>query len=398
MPKNNILKKSSKTQQIVAAIVVLLVAVIGTRLLIGSHAASPYTSTTAYNGTLANGAQAEPCASAANTSCVEFEGSNSGKEQANCLQLQSDGIHPVYSTLDACGYPSPDSTGPPAGTTLTTVGSGSCSNDSCLPANTVWDASTGELGITGPTTINDLYIPGYVYFVTSDYNYSGPNADPVTIENSKIEADTGGTLVDLQGASNVTIKYTDVSGTYTGTACSGPASYDIGDSGTNDIVDHDDLACSGEPINGSGFTLTNSYLIADGYPAGEHVEDFYIPGGGSDEIENNTLLNPNNQTATIFGDAKLGALSNLTIENNLLATGGTNGDIAVGCYASGVANEGYGYDTNVTVENNRLSEAYNTSSMPFIVGNTDGGPGTTWSNNYMDSNPSDVISQPVGAC
>lgn len=386
------LLQSGQTQKLTLAIVVIAIAALGTFLIIGSHAASPYISTTADSGTVANGATKKTCAGASDGNCVLFNTSSVGGQQANCLQLQSDGLHPVYATLDSCNYPSPDTAGVPSGTTLTTVGS-SCGTG-CLPPNTTWTGS--ELAITGPTTINDLNIPGNIYFVASDF--SNPSQADVTIENSKIQASTGATLIDLQGAGHVTIKYTQVSGTYSGSTCTGPASYDIADGGTANVLDHDVLSCAGEPVNGSGFTLTNSYLFVDGYPAGEHLEDFYIPGKGSADIENNTLLQPNDQTAAIFGDAKLGALNGVTIKNNLIAEGGNNGNVAIGCVNAGVPNEGYGYDTNVVVENNRLSTVYDTASSPFASGNTDGGTGTTWLGNYMDNAPSDIVSQPIGPC
>jgi hypothetical protein len=143
----------------------------------------------------------------------------------------------------------------------------------------------------------------------------------------------------------------------------------------------------------------------DGYPSGEHLEAFYIPGGGTADIEDNTLLQPNNQTAGIFGDGKLGALNDVTIKGNLIGEGGNNGNVAIGCYASYAQNgykagpnNGLGYSTNVVVENNRMSTVYDTAQWPFAAGNTDGGSGTIWSGNYMDQDPSIVVSQPVSPC
>jgi hypothetical protein len=306
--------------------------------------------------------------------------------QINCLQLQGDGVHPIYTDLDNCGFPSPDTTGVPSGTALRTVSS-SCG---CLPQNTVWNGS--QLAVTGPTTINGLYIPGHIYFVTSDF--SDPSNADVTIENSKVQTSSVSTMVDLQGAGHVTIKSSQISGGYTGATCTGPASYDVSNGGANNVLDHDNFSCAAEVISGN-FTLTNSYVIMDARSAGE---DVYIPPGGGGDIEGDTLLNSYGQTAGVFGDAKLGALNGLTVSGNLIAEGGSNGDIAVGCYGGGVPNDGYGYDKNVVIERNRISAAYNTGQSPFLAGNTDGGSGTLWSENYMDNGPSQGIGQPVSAC
>lgn len=54
-------------------VIVIIVAVTGTYLLVASHAATPYTSTTAANGTLAGQAQVvQNCGGASNGSCVAF--------------------------------------------------------------------------------------------------------------------------------------------------------------------------------------------------------------------------------------------------------------------------------------------------------------------------------------
>ena len=74
---------------------------------------------------------------------------------------------------------------------------------------------------------------------------------------------------------------------------------------------------------------------------------------------------------TIFGDDHAwGPISNLTINDNLVADGGDNGAIATG-------NAGDG-NQNVKITNNRLSYVYSTS-MP-----TGGSSAATWTGNYRD--------------
>ncbi|HVA10732.1 MAG TPA: hypothetical protein VNG32_01020, partial [Candidatus Dormibacteraeota bacterium] len=54
---------------------VIIVAGIGTYLLTGSHAATPYTSTTADNGALSNGATSQNCTGSSDGKCVVFSAS-----------------------------------------------------------------------------------------------------------------------------------------------------------------------------------------------------------------------------------------------------------------------------------------------------------------------------------
>jgi hypothetical protein len=64
--------KTKKFQHITAALAVLLVAVIGTYLLVGSHAATPYISATADNGTLGGSALRQSCSGSSDGNCVVF--------------------------------------------------------------------------------------------------------------------------------------------------------------------------------------------------------------------------------------------------------------------------------------------------------------------------------------
>ena len=70
--------KSQKTKYLQALVVIIFVAVIGTIVLKGSHATSPYVSTSVSSGTLTGTATSQSCAGASNGSCVVFNGNNSG--------------------------------------------------------------------------------------------------------------------------------------------------------------------------------------------------------------------------------------------------------------------------------------------------------------------------------
>jgi len=77
MLKRYLSKQTKTTQRISLALVVLIVAGIGTYLLLNSHAATPYASITAASGTLSGGAAAkQSCTGASDGSCVMFGTTN----------------------------------------------------------------------------------------------------------------------------------------------------------------------------------------------------------------------------------------------------------------------------------------------------------------------------------
>jgi hypothetical protein len=352
----------------------------GTKQLSGTQSTGALNASSLYtlSCTGAGGSATQTAAVTVNTS------GGGGAQPSNCLQLQSGSTNPVYSALDNCNYPSPDTTGVTPGTSLTTV-SNTAAN--FYGPNTQWNASNGEFSISGSTNLSNLYIPGWIYINAS----SGSN---IVITNSKIQSNDADALNDalvfVQGSGNISISNSQISGVYTGSKCTGPGNDGLlnDSSSANVSLNKDYLSCAGEPLNGNNNTIKNSYIIVDGYIPGAHVEDIYINAGENGDIENNTLLNPANQTAVIFGDAKNGGLNNVTVKNNLLATDGTNGDIGAGCEAS----------KSLIIENNRFSSIYIPSGSSLIAGNTTNTAGTTWSGNYLDNNPSTTVPQPVTSC
>ena len=276
-----------------------------------------------------------------------------GGTQTNCLGTT--GSSTVnYTSLDNCGYPSPNTTGVPAGTSLTSVSSINCSNQ----------------------TINAVSTSGNVTI--------GSNC---TITDSRIMS---GQITIQSGVTGVNLSHDEISGPYTGSPNSPSCSYSSSNGTSSDVMaegaatavtlNYDYLHCSAEPLNGN-FQVSNSYIIADecwgpcGSGSTTHNEALYIAGGGSGgtKVEHNTLLNEYSQTAGIFGDDHAyGPIKNLTIDNNLVSCGGDNGAIATG--DSGDGNSG------VSITNNRLSYVYS-SSMP-----AGGSSAASWSGNYRDDN------------
>jgi hypothetical protein len=276
-----------------------------------------------------------------------------GRIKKNCLGTTGRGGS-SFAALDDCGYPSPNTTGVPAGTTLRPVGSINCTNTK------VEAVSTG-----GPVTI-------------------GSNC---TITNSRI---VDGIVVH-DGVTNVNLTHDEISGAYSGTPVAPTCTYNprSGAGGAQSAVlgegvasaltlDHDYLHCAAEPFNGNG-TVKNSYIISDecwgpcGSGSSTHNEAVYIAGGGGggSVLEHNTLLNPWPQTAAIFGDDHAyGPIHDLSITGNIVAAGGDNGAIVTGKAGDG--------NSGVIVKDNRLSSVFS-RSMP-----AGGDPGAAWADNYRD--------------
>jgi hypothetical protein len=148
-------------------------------------------------------------------------------------------------------------------------------------------------------------------------------------------------------------------------------------------------------------TLQDSYAITDAVIAGSHYEPIYYGGGGGPlVVQHDTLLNPNDQTAEVFGGNDYGDQTGLTITNNLLAGGGYM--IYGGAYGSMGAST-----RNVTITGNRLarcltsprSDGYGTvcsgghdshgywpNGGYYGVAAYVNNAVTTWSGNYWDDN------------
>jgi len=74
MLKQHFSLKANRVRQVTTGLVVVIVALVGVHFLIGSHAATPYASTTADKGVLGNGATEQTCSGASSGSCVAFVG------------------------------------------------------------------------------------------------------------------------------------------------------------------------------------------------------------------------------------------------------------------------------------------------------------------------------------
>lgn len=248
-----------------------------------------------------------------------------------------------FAQPSACGYPDQSNTGVPAGTALT---------------------PSGSITASAPGVINGRDVTGSIEVT----------ADNVTIENTRVtDVDSSGGAIHIDsGVTGTKI----INSTVRGQSATAAVQYAVINSGSGTVASGLQMYWCAECWNGTG-TLSNSYAIANGSISGAHYEAVYLPGGNSDPItlQHDTLLNPNEQTAGIFGDNHTwGPLHNVTITGNLVAAGGDNGAIVTGCNGDGA--------TAITVTGNRLSYAYN-RSMSQGSSNI---AATNWSGNYRDDN------------
>ena len=220
-----------------------------------------------------------------------------------------------FASPGSCGYPDPafHNVGVPQGTTLTTSGS--------LTVTTNGAVINGVNITNGSITVN---------------------ADNVTIENSRIdcncEASRGFAIMEPNGHSGLTVKDSEVSD---GNIYAGG-----GMGGTNyftRLYMHDCDECIQYDAN-----ITDSYFLVDGQGAGGHFEATYN-NHGTESVQHATILNPHEQTATIFMDVDNHAAcdTHLTVNNSLLAGGGA---VIYPCAEASSAGS-----SQVTITNNRFA-------------------------------------------
>lgn len=196
-------------------------------------------------------------------------------------------------------------------------------------------------------------------------------ANNVTIKNVSVTnggQDSSDIHID-SGVTGTTIQDSTLSGTGSGIAYAVSNGGGSPNTGTGLYMTN-----CGECWNGNG-TLQDSYALVSANISGAHYEAVYVPGGTTTPtvLEHDTLLNPHDQTAGIFGDDHAwGPMHNVTIDSNLVADGGDNGAIVTGCNGDG--------NTGMVVTNNRLSYTY-AASMSVGSSNV---PATTWKNNVRD--------------
>ncbi len=201
-----------------------------------------------------------------------------------------------FAAPERCGYPGMKDTGVE-----------SCSS---LPR------SSGTKTITGAETIEDTDITGYVVIDAGGVTL---NHDCVTFNGR--EAEGSAAVVLESAASNFTISNTTVRAENT-TSDSFEEAIRNDHSDPGAVASKDRLEDCAECVH-QLWTLSESYVIANGRAAalGAHTEDWWFDNN-TITANDDTLLNPEEQTAIIFGEGSGACEDHETVTNSLVAGGG----------------------------------------------------------------------------
>ena len=206
-----------------------------------------------------------------------------------------------FSSPHSCGYPDPTNTGVPAGVSL---------------------RASGSLTITQPgTVVSGLQVTGTIDVLASN----------VTIENTRVIQDgncgptiaCGNSAIRLdEAASGTTIRRVETT-SEPGDSCE----HDIRNTGGTVTIEGAYLhACDSNVYAAGPTVLKDSYGIAEIAISSDHIENVYFNETSFTAIHD-TLLNPVEQTAVIFGNSGDGTdvtncANQLTVLESLLAGGG----------------------------------------------------------------------------
>ena len=226
--------------------------------------------------------------------------------------------------MDAMTYPNATNTGVQAGVNLTT-------HSGQLTLSTPGQVVSGQI-ITGGVqiTASNVTLKDCIIEVPNNANWNVGIAGGLTgvvLQNCEIVgAGTSGPLgsygIYVEGNSQVTINAVNI--------------HDVG---------------QGLVLNDGQVTLENSYIHDLNAGSGTHYEDIGYFGAAKSStfslnIQNNTLINQNIQTASVFLQNYFGALNNIKVNNNVLV----GGDYTV--YVDGSASSAP--VSNVSITNNHM--------------------------------------------
>jgi hypothetical protein len=258
------------------------------------------------------------------------------------------------TTTDSSDYPDASNTGVQAGVQLKTY--------------------NGNLTITTPgEVVSGLIITGGVQIEASN----------VTLENCIIEVPSSAPWdVGVNGGlTGVNIQNCEVVGAGTAGPMGSMGIYVQGDSQVTMNADNIHDVGQGVDVNDGQIVLENSYIHNLNGGPGTHAEDVGYFGAATSGkfsflIQHNTLINQEDQCASIFLQNYFGAVNNVTVNDNIL----DGGDYTVYMDASGDGGPGTGTAvTNVSFTNNHMGAGiygytyFKDWTNPVYTGNVDDG-------------------------
>ena len=366
-------------KRITALTTILIVAIVGTILLTGSHASTPYVSLNADKGTLTSGATSQACSGASDGQCVQFGSSISG----------------------GGGNPACTQTLSPGADIGAAIGNASAGSVICLNSGNYTgsvDVRSSHATATAPITVTStnpsspavianetsvFYGANYVTFTRLTFDWAMPKpwacwgTDGNTISGQIIsepysagtcQAGTANPADHVQiavDAAHTSFTYDDINSEGTN-ICMNMGNY--GGRAQYTLIDHSRIHGCGPPmISGWGGSVNAQW--------GWHAHGIYDYGDFT--TITNSYIYGSSRNGLLFYPSGTGAVA----KNNVIDGNG-----------NGVTFDG---DTNVTVSNNIITNS--TSPLGYAdygatVGSGGAGSGTALSNNCMGGNKSGDIS------
>jgi len=251
--------------------------VVGSLLLLTSHAATPTASLEAENGTISAAASTVSDTTASGSLAVKFgNGSGGGTRTTNCLPSASQTMTNTVSHL--CGFPDTTNTGVPAGVTLTNSGSIDVTTDGAVVQN---------LNINGHITID---------------------ADNVTIKNVRITYSSY-YPIDYSGHTGLVVQDSEIIGTNTDVTAA--LSF------TNYTARRLNVHGSADGIKADSNTdVEDSYIHDLATGSGTHNDGIQNTGGSNVTVRHNTIIAAG--TSCVQFGSENGSPSNILVDSNLL--------------------------------------------------------------------------------
>ena len=267
-------------------------------------------------------------------------------------------------------WPDCTDTGVPAGQTLTSVTSPGPSGDGISTVTNITKDGTVIDGVDLTGSI-DVW------------------ANNVTIENSRINADSWWGINLRAGYQNLKILHCTIVGLPGKGPDNGAEDYGVSSSGGYVEVGWSDISKVGEGISmGTGYVHDNyvhdlQSFIPAGASSYEHLDDLISDGGSGLVIEHNTMLDQfspqqgASASVGLFDDSQ--AVTNTTVSDNFMAGG------AFALYPGGGSSS-----QGISVTNNVFSTLYWSGSGYYGPDATEywhGGSGNTWTGNTWADGP-----------
>lgn len=345
-------------REIQIGVAAVIVGLIGTSLLLFSHASTPTTAIEPENGTVSSAASQITDSTASGGKALKF---GSGAASGVPAQCASGGTY-LWNNLETCGWPGPANTGYVAA---------SCPGGH-LAATTLTADSHGVIAVTqNNQTVNCQTINGCVDVTATGVTFTNnliTACDGTKLASDPIEssdsAGNGTGVIKIEDGASATITNNELNGLsrvhaciwHQGTSMTATANNCYGvDDGIFSWAD-----TSYSTTTGDHFTIADNYLHNfTSKTSNGHIDGYQTEGAGNGTISHNTFLmtsdlgtNETDSAVAIWNSRK--SSHDITVQNNLIAGGGFA--IYAEDYDPSEASPSGGYSvTNIFLTSNKFS-------------------------------------------